>query len=91
LPVQPEAVTIGAGMAGRIALIAGLLSLYACAAAPVHEPSAATPAEQPMLVPMARSVVAVNVLASPARRSSARECPERVFDLSSMRAFEVAC
>ena len=78
-------------MAARIALLASLLSLHACAPAPVREPRSGAPAELPMLVPMARSVVAVNVLVSPAPRSSAGECPKRVFDVSSMRAFEVAC
>jgi hypothetical protein len=91
LPAKPEAVTIGADMAARLALLAWLLGLHACASPPVHEPRPDASVELPMLVPIARSVVAVNVLVSPAPRSSAGECPKRVFDVSSMRAFEVAC
>ena len=65
------------------------LALAACSTPPHREEPA--PVQVTLIVPLARSLVAIDVPVGPYRRPLAAECPKRVFDVSSMRTFEVLC
>jgi hypothetical protein len=65
------------------------LALAACSTpASRVEPA---PVQVTLIVPLARSLVSIDVPVGPDRRRLAAECPKRVFDVSSMRTFEVLC
>jgi hypothetical protein len=64
------------------------LALAACSTpASRVEPA---PVQVTLIVPLARSLVSIDVPVRPDRPLAA-ECLKRVFDVSSMRTFEVLC
>ena len=65
------------------------LGLAACSTPPNRvEPA---PVQVTLIVPLARSLVSIDVPVGPDRLPLAAQCPKRVFDLSSMRSFEGLC
>jgi hypothetical protein len=73
----------------RIAVLSMLLGVAACSTPPHREEPA--PVQVMLILPLARSLVSIDVPVGPDRRPLAAECPKRVFDVSSMRTFEVLC